>query len=173
MLDFHKYVFVIATLLVNSATAGEIFTTEGCDYSVEFPGKPEVTTAFMPEIGEFEQVVYGSYASESNMYFLKYECIYIGDTDASGVNDKEFLQSRIVDYAVKTGFQTPIYKYADNELGKHVSVRGTKLIAGRYMTYESFIYIGKNSILNIYTGGFSEYYPHSEVYKYTNSVIIK
>ncbi len=113
-----------------SSIADSLFTVEGCEYSVIFPGKPTYTNCFYPGFGDYIQAEYIAYIADGELvsFFLRAECIVVGDIRAAEINTKEFLQKYIVAYATSNGFQNCGYDYGEDSFGKHAHFRGFKTL---------------------------------------------
>ena len=150
--------------------ADSLFTAEGCEYSVIFPGKPKYINAFHPDIGDYIDYIQAEYTNNRTGIFLRAECIVVGDIRAAEMSNKEFLQKLTVAYAVSNGLQNCGYNYGEGSLGKYAHVRGFKTISGIPVTFEGYIYVGNKSFITLLAGGASATYPQPDVYEFFQSL---
>ena len=146
-----------------------VFTVEGCEYSVTFPGEPKYINAFDPNIGDYTCAEFIA-DDRSNGFFLRAECIPTGDIRYAAINTKEFLQKMIVEYATNNGLQNCSYSYGEDVLGKHMRVYGFKIIDDIPVTCEGYIYVGNKSFIFLFAVGESATYPQSGVYEFLKSL---
>ena len=145
------------------------YTEAGCNYKVAFPKQPEYINSFDQFYGNYIQAQY-IFNDDS---FVRAECIFLDNTKVKAINSQDFLQEVIVNFANNNGLTETEFHYKEDQLGKSANLRGFKKLNNKSATYQTYIYIGKNSIITLSVGGLSETYPIEEVYKFLNSIQLK
>ena len=168
--------FLIATNIAslpfsNSSPSKTAYIPEGCEYSVEFPGNPKLTTFHVPGLGEIPRAEYVGGSDERGL-FLRVECINFPKTQRDLIDNKEYLLNQSAAYAEANGIENAEFHYEDTELGRLVTLRGFKRVAEIPVTYEVHQYLGRRSLLSMYAGGASSHYPQVGVTEFFASARI-
>ncbi len=174
---------VLSSLIVSSYESGlragsqaslgatpYVYSPDGCEYTVTFPGMPRLANGFQPGMGDYVQAQYENVGRAGGYYFVRAECIAIGKEIAARMNNKDILKQQIVAYAVSNGVQNAEYGYEEDGLGKHVHVRGFKTIDGVPVTFAAKMYVGSRSFASLAAGGPSASYPRQGVYEFFRSL---
>lgn len=155
--------------------AAESFTyvAPGCEFSVEFPGKPTLQTYSSPEFGDYEQAQWISEEADETVA-LRTDCIAIPGLGVRlGEQVNQTLVDHLIQFANNNGLSAVEYSYDITDAGPTARARGVKRVQGVPLTYQVAVVAGSTSLLSVYAGGPSATYPQREVEPFLSSVKLK
>lgn len=163
--------FFYITLL--AADAAERFQPRGCEFSVEFPGKPQVYDVIIPPAGKVQTAEYkGGSGKDSDNYFFFVEGMPVSHQEIFNnyQNIEAYLLRSAQAYAEANGIQFPEFKYYKDSLGHGIVMRGYKTISGIRVIYSSMSLLGERSIVFLRVGSAAEVFPPPGMAKFMKSV---
>jgi len=165
--------FIFFFYITSLADAAERFQPRGCEFSVEFPGKPKVYDVIIPPSGKVQSAEYrGGSGKGSDSYFFFVEGMPI--THQEILNNYKDIESYLFQsaqaYAEANGIQFPDFKYYEDRLGHGIVMRGYKTINGIRVIYSSISLLGERSIVFLRVGGAAELFPPPGMVKFMKSV---
>jgi hypothetical protein len=156
---------------IATAKAGERFQPRGCEFSVEFPGKPKVYDVIIPLIGKVQNGEYmGGGNSLSDGYFFVVEGIPLSHKEIFKYHKdiESYLVKSIQAYAEANGIQGHEVRYHKGNIGHEVGLRGYKAVKGTPCIFAVMWVLGERSIISLRTGCAAENFPPpgmTELYK--------
>ena len=165
--------FVILLYTCRLSIAGERFQPRGCEFSVEFPGKPTVVDIFNPTTGNVQTAEYrGGSGKPSDSYFFVAEGMPISKTAILAYHEdfNSFLLEGAQTYAEANGLQHPEFKLFEDDLGKGIGMRAYKKIGGVPVIYSTMSLLGEKSIIHLRIGCAAEFFPPPGMTRFIKSV---
>lgn len=165
--------FILFFYITSLAYATERFQPKGCEFSVEFPGKPKVYDVIIPPAGKVQSAEYrGGSGKGSDSYFLVVEGMPV--THEEIFNNYQDIESYLLQsaqaYAEANGIQFPEFKYYKDSIGHGIIMRGYKTVSGIRVIYSSMSILGERSIVFLRAGSAAELFPPSGMVKFMKSV---
>lgn len=153
-----------------------VFTIPGNEYSVTFENNPTISNISVPFGNKFWNGKKAELVIPQFMLYCKAEMINF-DEEFGSIFTEEYIKTFINEYATYNELLYPVITYSETELGKIGTVRAYKNLIGpdgqnEHTTYVVDHYIGKNSIVIIYVGAPSDYYPSHSSTKFQKSVVM-
>lgn len=141
---------------------------KGCDFTIEFPGKPKIKTFSHPELSDYEE---GMWVSDLAGVALKSECVLVPNMSEkfNGVDIKGYLIQTLSQYAQGNGMSGASYEYDEGAAWPTAILRGNKMIDGKPTTYLVKVILGKTSILTLTGGGLASSFPQDEINPFLRS----
>lgn len=174
LLVSHLLLFIIAFFITPpSVNAGERFQPNGCEFSVEFPGKPKVYDVIIPLVGKVQNAEYrGGSGKASDSYFFLVEGMPISRQEIFKYHKdiESYLSESAQTYAEANGIQSPEFKYYKDSLGHGIVMRGYKTVSGIRVIYTSMSLLGERSIVFLRAGSAAELFPPPGMVKFMKSV---
>lgn len=165
--------FIIAFIITSLANAGERFQPRGCEYSVEFPGKPKIYDVIIPLVGKVQNAEYrGGSGKASDSYFFLVEGMPVSRQEIFKYHKdiESYLSESAHTYAEANGIQLPEFKYYKDSLGHGIVMRGYKTISGIRVIYSSMSLLGERSIIFLRAGCAAELFPPPGMTEFMKSV---
>jgi len=159
LLIITSLVFALPIMLPQPTFAQVPYSPTGCEYTVQFPGQPELKNLYTPDTGSYQNASY--YGSN---YFIRSECFPL-----TGPVDAETAYSITAKYLEANGLQNTNYEFNDDHLGYHIKARGNKTIGETYGTFVIAAYFGERSLMVLFVGSTSSVYPTDEIFSFLNS----
>ncbi len=153
----------------DSRSSNTAYILDGCEYSVEFPGNPKLTTFHIPGFGEYPSA---EYVSGSDGAVFRVECMSFSKTQRDFLDNRKYLLDQAAAFAETNGLGGVEFQYEDTELGRLVTLRGYKRVAETPVTFEVHMYLGRRSLLTMLAGGASSHYPQVGVTEFFASARI-
>ena len=152
---------ILLCLSVNGCTPEQhLFSPEGCDFSVNFPAQPELTTLYADNVGEWVQA---NYNNRSEVYFLRAECIPI-------VTNASALEQGAKTYAQNNGLENTAYEFGEDNIGEFVKLTGYKTVNDEATTFRVDMYAAEGNYISLYVGSPSRIYPRREMLEFFESL---
>jgi hypothetical protein len=146
-----------------------LFSSDVCDFTVEFPDEPRIVSMIVPAFGEVPEAEISDYRG-----LMRANCIGSSDFGLSNpiafYNDRQLLLSTLQDYFVQNGFGNVAYTYKISTIGIRAEARGTKQIAGNWVTYNTIFLVSPRSVMSLTVGNISERFPTAEIISFVDSV---
>lgn len=161
--------FATLIFLPMAALRAETFDPNGCDFEIQFPGKPSYDTLYTPIVGKYvrAQLAVGE---GSSGYLLRAECIPVTGQQYQIMASEKYLLTRATNYAKSNGIQHAEYTYANLDFARKVTIRGFKSIGKIPATFEIQMYLGHRSFLTLYAASASRIYPPAGAVRFFKSV---
>lgn len=167
-------IFALTALSVLGAGASAkadpyLFSSDVCDFTVEFPDEPRIVLMIAPAFGEVPEAEISDHRG-----LMRANCI--GSPDFGPGNpiafykDRQLLLSTLKDYAEQTGLRNVAYTYEITTLGIRAEARGTKQIAGDWVTYKTIFLVSPRSAMSLTVGHVSEHFPTAAIISFVDSV---
>ena len=142
--------------------ARHLFSPEGCEFPVNFPVQPELTTLYADNVGEWVQA---NYNNSSEVYFLRAECISL-EVDATA------LKQVATTYAQSNGLENTAYEFGEDNTGEFAKFTGYKTLNGLAITFRVYMYAAEESYITLYAGSPSSSYPQRAILEFFESLKI-
>ena len=155
----------IVLLVLAWPVSAEVFSPDGCEYQVKFPGPPNIENVLVPE---FEATPEANFYGRD--YFLRAACL---SQVASRFFDKGILLAELKRFMEMSGLSRVDYRHNMTPMGIVARARGYKQLDKKWVTYVTVWYIGSRSALSISMGGLSSTYPADAVLNFELSVSLK
>ena len=145
----HVVLIAILTMVPVLSTADTKFNPTGCEYTITFPGAPEIKNLYAQSVGEVESASY--YGKD---YFVKGEC-----APMQGPIKRDLARKLMDQYVIQNGLQYAVYEFSEDSLGYTIKVRGNKTIDTTPGTFVIVTHFGDRSFITLYAGAPSVNYP--------------
>ena len=147
------------------------YRPEGCEYTVVFPGKPELKEKYTEsptgKLMKYEEAQYFDNTS-SSILVAESSPNFIDNQNSSEI--KEMLIFVAKNNAERKGLEEVSIEYEENSLGKVASFIGYKNVSGMNMTFGGKFILGEYSIMIINYASKSTDYPTISITKFMDSV---
>lgn len=159
--------------LVSISEASERFQPRGCEFSVEFPGKPKIYDIIIPPTGKIQNAEYiGGSGKASDSFVFVAEGMPVSKQEIlrQYKNIESYLLHRVQLYAEANGIQSPEFKYFEDTLGNGVAMRGYKTIDGIPIIYSTMTFLGERSFITLRVGCAAQFFPPPGMTEFMKSV---
>lgn len=154
------FFFVASGNQISAELDQDVFSPDGCAFSVVFPTRAERRVVSMAEGPQILQA-----RLDGPTYHLRAECLTVGRT----LSDKEvfdgFRHRALVDGL--QGVELTTYKQAEH---RFLVMRAHKIIEQQSVTYKALATQGEGTILFLAVGGVSENFPQAQITEFLESV---
>ena len=158
---------------LSPSNAGERFQPRGCEFSVEFPGKPKIYDVIIPPVGKVQNAEYrGGSGKASDSYFFVAEGMPVSREEIFRYHKdiESYLLQSAQAYAEANGIQLPEFKYFKDSLGHGIVMRGYKTIRAVPVIYSSMSLLGERSIIFLRVGCAAALFPPPGMIEFMKSV---
>ena len=144
------------------------YNVKGCEYSVSFNKKPQISQS------KADGITFERAEVENSLSYMRCESIVYDDLSLLENIDKDYIFSVFDQYANAEGLDNPGYDYEETELGKTAQMIAFKTITrGQRVQVSKYVvraYYGDRSAIFIYTLCPSDNWPTTEVQEFLNSL---
>ena len=154
------FFFVASGNQISAELGQDVFSPDGCTFTVVFPTRAERRIVSMAEGPQILQA-----RLDGPNYHLRAECLTVSRT----LSDKEVFdafRSRVLDDGLQ-GVEFTTYKQAEY---RFLVMRTHKIIEQQSVTYKVLATQGEGAILFLVVGGVSENFPQTEITEFLESV---
>jgi hypothetical protein len=158
---------------VSVSVAGERFQPRGCEFSVEFPGKPRIYDVSIPKLGKVQNAEYkGGTGKASDTYVFVAEGMPVSRREILKYHKdyESYLMDSIQSYVQSNGIKNPEYRYFKDPLGDGIVMRGYKTINGVSAIYSAMSVLGNKSMICLRVGCAAALFPPPNMTPFMKSI---
>jgi len=165
-----RYIIFITLVCISMLCSAVAFSQEkysprNCEFTAVFPGTPIIKDIYVT--GHFHQ----SATLIRRNSVLRASCSIFNNNSVFDVDDQAIIEWG-KNWAQRMGTIYPEISINKTNLGKVLTIKGTKNIEGNPFTYKGIIHHGQYSRMAVLVGAPAESYPTSEIISFLKSAYI-
>lgn len=156
-----------------SADASTKFQPRGCEFSVEFPGKPKISELYAPELGKYETAQYeGGNGGINDAYMCYAEGVVLAPAlnVVAHADPEVFLRNMTKTYADAIGLANVTYEFDDSGVAPRMTIKGYKIVGGTRAMYSDLVMLGNGSFIRLGVGCAAHVFPQRAMSAFLESV---